>query len=136
MFEQKIQSKQKKYKTYIGLYSEPKLGIFDVPSFGFFEGLLKPWGWMSFKNSIDREMCQLLASMLEEDGHVTHEWVMFYVDGYLESVKRNLGYEINLDSEVAFFVNHGKKGYYWILRNDQKYEKFLVKDLVVDDDAV
>lgn len=72
-----------------------------------------------FKNSIDRETCQLLAtSMLEEDGHVTHEWVMFYVDGYLESVKRNLGYEINLDSEVAFFVNHGKKVYYWILRND------------------
>ena len=71
-----------------------------------------------FKNSIDREMCQLLASMLEEDGNVTHEWVMFYVDGYLESVKRNLGYEINLDSEVAFFVNHGKKVYYWILRND------------------
>lgn len=70
-----------------------------------------------FKNSIDRETCQLLAtSMLEEDGPVTHEWVMFYVDGYLESVKRNLGYEINLDSEVAFLMNHRKKMHYWLLK--------------------
>ena len=38
--------------------------------------------------------------------------------GWVDNEDILLGYEKNLDSEVAFFVNHGKKVYYWILRND------------------
>lgn len=54
---------------------------------------------------------------------------MFYVEGYLDRVKRNLEYEINLDSEVAFLVNHGKRfiiGFWVLIRNLNKIELYSI----------
>lgn len=118
---------QNRVEEIFGLITDEEFRVFLENNVEFLADIMSQYGYLDelvlnlfvfinkstcFKNSIDRETCQLLASILKEDGYVTHERVMFYVDGCLDRVKRNLGYEINLDSEVAFLVNHRKTVYY------------------------
>lgn len=64
-----------------------------------------------FKNITDRETCVRLGYELEDKGYVVHERLVFYMEEGVENIKQDLECETDLNDEVAFLIDCGKKVY-------------------------